>query len=331
MKKIPIILLSAALFAACEKQIDIDIEDQEPKVVVMAQNEADNPLSVKLTYSRPTFSTFYVYNGEDYFKKITNATVTLTVNGGASEQATHNDGTYTFAHIPQAGEELSLSINVPGEEPVTATATVPQRPNISNFDTSFANQGYDYYTILQASVSFTLNDPAATEDFYSVRLRETDTVIYISRDDNGNIISQDTAVDSYYRFFECTDYLLVNNTSIDIEDPTVARTYSGTEMLFSDATINGMSHNMKLVGQYNRYWEEKASDTTIVRYGLTLEVKSLTRDLYLYRQTMNSYDNDELLNFFSEPVQIHSNIDGGIGIFGVSSKTSVHISLHQDK
>lgn len=320
MKKIFVILASVLLLAACEKQIDIDVDDMESQVVVKAASEAGEPVSVDLTYSRPAFGSFYVHYNEDYFTAITDATVTLTINGTTSETATRNGGTYTFTHTPQPGEELSLEISIPGHDLVKASAIVPQIPDISNVDTSYSSQIYDYYSLLSTNINFTLNDAAATDDYYTIRLRETDTVIYISSDDAGNITSQDTTIENYYRFFECTDYLLVNNNGIDIEDPTAARTFSGTEMFFTDATINGISHDIKLVGQDNRYWDYKSSDSIIVRYGLTLEVTALTRDLYLYRQTINSYDDDELLGFFSEPVQVHSNIDGGIGIFGVCSK-----------
>ena len=48
-----------------------------------------------------------------------------------------------------------------------------------------------------------------------------------------------------------------------------------------------------------------------------LEATGLTRDLYLFRRTLDSYSYDDLLGTFTEPVQIHSNINGGIGIFGV--------------
>lgn len=334
MKKTIIILMAACMLAACEKQIDIDIENQESKVVVQGRNEVGNPLSVDLTYSRPVFGNYYVYYGDDYFPRVTNATVTLSVDGGTTETATHNNGTYTFSHIPQSGEVLNLSISVPGRDEITATATVPQNPSISNIDTSYSNDMvYDYYAALQVNIAFTLNDQAATDDYYSIRLREVDTIIYIERDNAGNTVSQDTSIEEYYRFFECTDYLLVNNNEIDIDDPTASRTFSGTDMLFTDATINGMSHNVKLTVQYDYYWDDnnyyKSSDTSIFRYGLYMDVTALSRDLYLYRQTMNNYNDDELLSFFSEPVQIHSNINGGIGIFGVSSKTTKRIPIRQ--
>lgn len=332
MKKILSILAAALLLTACEKQIDIDIENSESMVVVKALNEAGNPLVVDLTYSRPTFGSFYVRYGEDYFPKVTDATVTLSIDGGAVDTATRNGGTYTFAHIPQTGEELKLTVSVPGHDEVTASATVPAMPTVSAIDTSNIGNGYnyDYYNpILNTTIHFTITDPMETADFYSVRLREVASTIITQYDSDRNIISRDTSVDDNYMWFSCTDYLLVNSTDIDdvldVEDPTASTTYYGREMLFTDATINGQSHRIRIAPEYGFSYEyidydaDSVEHTTIVT--LYLEVTALSRDIYLYRQTMNNYDYDEILSFFSEPIQVHSNINGGIGIFGVSTKT----------
>ena len=326
---------AAVLLAACEKQIDIDVDDLEPQVVVKAQTEVGTPLSVGLTYSRPVYGNFYVYYGDDYFRKVTDATVTLTVDGTATETTTHNSGTYTFAHIPQPGEVLKLNISVPGHDEVSATDTVPLRPNISDIDTS-STIGDGYFDVMQnINIDFSLNDDASVDNYYSIRLREVDTIITTYSDNNGNIVSQDASMDEFYCWFECTDYLLVSNTNIDvdIEDPTVSSTYSGTAMYFTDATINGQSHRIRIKPRqyswgygYYDYEDYYPSDIT-ANVTLYLEVTAFSRDLYLYRQTINSYIDDELLGFFSEPVQVHSNISGGIGIFGVSSTTVNQITL----
>ena len=328
-------LASALLLAGCEKQIQIDLEDLEQQVVVRAENEAGSPIAMRLSLSRPAFGSFYVYNDEDYFPTVTDATVTLTVNGTSTETATRDGSTYTLAHTPQPGEVLKLNISVPGRDEVTATDTVPLRPSITDIDTSSAI-GDGYFDVMQnMNIDFTLNDDASVSNYYSIRLREVDTIITTYCDNNGNIVSQDTSMDEFYCWFECTDYLLVNNTDIDIdiEDPTVSSTYSGTAMYFTDATINGQSHRIRIkpiqyswgYGYYD-YEDYYPSDIT-ANVTLYLEVSALTRDLYLYRQTMNSYSDDELLGFFSEPVQVHSNISGGIGIFGVSSTTVKQIPL----
>ncbi len=320
MKQLIFILIAAIVLVSCEKQIDIDIKDQEQKVVVKAQNDADSLIMVNLTYSRPVYGTFYVRNGEDYFPAINNATVTLTVDGAATETATRNGGNYTFTHIPQPGEQLALDIAIPGREAVTATTTVPLKPIVSEFDTVYITQDIDYFP----AIFLTLNDRAATEDYYAIRMREIYTVIVINRDDNNNIISRDTSVEEHYRYFSCSDYLIVDGTGInvDIEDPTATNTFYGGELLFTDGKINGQSHRIRLdVGVRNNYDNYKDGDI-ITHSSIVVEVIALSRDLYLYRQTMNSYDDDVLLAFFSEPVQIHSNIKGGIGIFGVASKVT---------
>ncbi len=334
MKKIIPILSAVVLLAACEKQIDIDIENQESKVVVMAKGMEGSPLAVDLTYSRPIFGSFYIRYDEDYFTKITNATVKLTVGGGATETATLNGGSYTFAHIPQPGEELKLTISVPGRDEVSATTTVPPMPVVSDIDTSYDSESngyydYDFYRPLYSSVHFTITDPAASADFYAVRLHQVANTVVTQYDSTGNIISQDTSVDDNYMWFSCTDYLLVNNTGlesiVDVDDPTASRTFNGTEMLFTDATINGQSHRISITPEYGFSFSYPDVEADSIEYRTTvthyLEVTALTRDMYLYRQTMNSYNDDEILSFFSEPTQIHSNINGGIGIFGVSTRS----------
>ena len=314
------ILTLASLLTACEKEIPIDIDDQQPQIVVMPCHESSAPIALSLTYSRPVYSSFYIRSDESYFPPITNATVTLSVNGTPVETATRDSNCYAFSHIPLAGEELAINISVPGHGAVTAELTVPQAPVLSAIDTNCNNSSFNF--------SFTLTDPAATADYYSIQLRCIDTSIFISLDDNDSIISSDTSFYDTYTYFSCTDYLLVDNTNINIDltDPTASNTFNGFEMLFTDATINGQSHRITL-SEYGIPRFEKDSYDIWEHRRLIIEVTSLTRDEYLYRQSMQAYEDDDILSFFSEPVQIHSNINGGIGIFSVSPKTTIQIYL----
>lgn len=332
MKRIFTIMAAALLLASCEKQIDIDIEDMESQVVVQAQGETGTPVALSLTYSRPTFGYFYVYNGEDYFPSVTDATVTLSVDGGSAETAVRDGGTYSFSHIPQPGEELALSIAVPGKDPLSAKATVPLLPQVGEL---YAITRNDNNTSVDISIFVPLTDHDGSADYYSIILYRCDTVVYTYYDNTGAVNNYDTLVESQ-DWFECQDQLVV--TDIDMEDAlegVALPSFFGSEMLFTDARINGTTHSIELLTDvyYGNYWyygqypndtgEYTTNFTYEVHSTFHVEVTSLSRDLYLYRQTMNSYDDDELLSFFSEPVQIHSNIDGGIGIFGVSSKKSL--------
>ena len=58
-----------------------------------------------------------------------------------------------------------------------------------------------------------------------------------------------------------------------------------------------------------------------------LEVTSLSRDRYLYERTTYLYDDDPFESLFSEPVQIHSNISGGIGIFAARNRSILPIPI----
>ena len=311
--------------ASCEKQINVDVEAQQRRVVVKALGEEGAPLTVKLTYSRPVFSTYYVADGDRLFEEITGATLKLTVNGSTPVAATDDgQGYYSFAYIPQAGDRLLLTVEVAGEEPISAEAEVPQPPQV---DGVAMEEG--------PVVRFTLTDRAPTLDNYAVRVRRTDTTFWSLIDTNGNITDRDTSWSSRYVTFKCTDYQLYVNVGdiYDIDDPESANTYWGDEFFFSDANISGQSHTVSLElqeGWYSSYGDDSDyrphfddslhhwTDTMQTTY--RLEVSALARDHYLYLQTLDAYDDDPLTGLFSEPVQIHSNISGGIGIFGIRTR-----------
>lgn len=338
MKRILILITSALLLAACEKQIELDIEYTESQVVVMSQNDADNPVSLTLTYSRPVFGTYYVRNDEDYFQQITNATATLSVNGSSALTATRTGNCYSFPYTPVAGDNLSLQISVPGKDKVTATATVPTAPTVANVTFSKPDTSMFYSNYYENStVSLTLTDNASSTDYYSLRVRCIDTCYAVIRDYYDSIIGYDTVYNDHYLDFECVDNILIQNSDLGamVElDPAGTMRYYGDELLFVDANINGQQHTIKLspyshvdydpeIGDYSFYGEMSE-----YRARLIVEVTSLTRDQYLFRKTMQSYSSDDMIGIFSEPVQVHSNINGGIGIFGVCVKQSTTIYLH---
>ena len=334
MKKTLYILSSVAVLAlaACEKQIDIDIEDQQQMIVANAQGVAGEPLELSLTYSRPMFGSFYVAFDESYFPAISDATVSLRVNGGGTITASHIGGNYSFPHTPQPGEELELTIAVPGREPLVTTTSVPQEPLVDEIRVGEreSSPDIDNNTSVDYTVTIPLTDRGGTTDYYSIKMYIHDTAFYTYYDNNGAAYAHDTMADNR-DWFECQDQLIVSGINIDDALEGVAvPTFYGSEMLFNDALIDGTTHSIDLQTDLNlgylRYnggyinGEYNPNFTYTVRGTIYVEVSSLSRDHYLYLQTMDSYDYDELMGLFSEPVQIHSNIDGGIGIFAVKAK-----------
>lgn len=349
MKKILLTAVAAvALLAACEKRIDIDVDDQRSELVVNSVNTDQADIAVRLTLSRPIYGSFYVAEDESYFKKVENANVTLAIGGSGEMSAVRDGNVYTLLHHPQPGEELTLRVEVPGYEAATATATVPYAPVVENVTVDLRDTMGLSNSIYGASLKFTLVDNGESSDFYGIYVRVHDMVYRTYYDTLGAVMAKDTIDQSYYTYYDCTDYLIIDARSVedilDVEDPAAASTYSGNQLLFSDANINGQRHSIELMlHKYTDYYYEdyEASAKADIDWEAldhiecdtnstaTLEVVSMTRDVFMYKQTRTAYSDDGLLGFFSEPVQIHSNIDGGIGIFGFLTRTQYSFSYNE--
>ncbi len=293
MKKIFLITAAIVLMAGCMKPIDIDIQQIEPKVVVNADVMADSAVAVRLTLSR-----FFLADGD--FRQIDNATVSLAVNNNSPlSPSAQIGGNYSFSYVPTAGDTLTLRVSAPGHGEVKAQTVVPMPASVSGFKVTKMSDD-DYEQKLQ--VRFTLNDDGSRDDYYFIRLWQVRYGIDTIRIDPENYVV-DTLHFEDHLFFDCSDYDIVDQTNALalIEDDD--RPYG--ELLFDDATINGQSHEVIL-------------NTAVYSYSypdsdIRLEVITLSRDRYLYEKSVEAGDDD--FEIFSEPVQIHCNVDGGIGLF----------------
>ena len=294
MKTHSILLTLSAIvlivLASCEKVVEFDIDDTQPKIVVMAQGNSDSLLSVRLTYSR------FFLDAND-FKVIDNATVSIVDNGTPWANAAYNDGRYYFSESPRCGDSLKLTVAVPGKPDVTAACRVPYPPQAS---LTVNEQTGDYES--GVVLHLRLNDPPNEHNYY--RLSLLSSYFWVERDTAGNY---DTIYTSTTHHFECSDYAIIDQTDIaDLLDGE--GTFSGSQLFFSDDHINGQNHDITL--KFNHYYGDMNN------YVLVLE--AFPRDLYLYERSLMQSRDD--MQFFSEPTQIHCNVSkGAIGIFGIKS------------
>lgn len=332
---LPYISILLLLLSACEKQIPIDIEDQEAKVVVHAQGETDSPLSMTITKSIPVFGMSYSSDGVSQFPRVTDAQVSITVNGSSTPITASSIGNrHTLPYNPQEGDHIDLRIEVPGYPTLSSSTTVPAKPQVGDLRLTESRQtNTDGNEDLNLTLFVPLTDREATADYYSITLERYDTAIYTYYDDTGAVIDHDTLID-IVSWFECQDQLIVTEIDpADALDGVTVPTFFGSEMLFSDQRINGVSHNIELnpylyLGSYQAegYYHNDQycpNFTFTLRCAFVVNVYSLSHDDYLYRKTLQSAYGDDLMGFFAEPVQIHSNIDGGIGIFSIKSKKTL--------
>ncbi len=296
MKKTLAILAALLMLGACTKDLEMDFDDIEPQVVAMSCVEPDSTLMLRLTYSR-----FFL--SDRPFRTIDDATASLTVNGTVTEEVVAAaGGNYGFAYRPQPGDRLDLRVSVPGRDAVSASTTVPHPASLANLRASLIS--HDQYDCTY-SVRFTLDDPADEDNFYIIRVINHRHY----SDEYGN---HDR--DAYCRF-SCNDYLLTEGIDLgSLLDGDNPGEYYGGEFFFTDGNINGLSHEVELLCST----ENEAPE-------LYLVITSCSRDRYLYEFSTRSHDDD----IFGEPMQVHCNIDGGIGIFAARSRSVLPIPLQQ--
>lgn len=333
-------LLTALAMNGCQKMIDFDYDDIDPLVVVYSNPVCGEPVSVRLTYSR-----FFLASGD--YEVIDNATLRLEVNGTVlpevpafNDSVVHGHKMYNFSYQPQADDTLTLYIHVPASgkheaKDLVCGTRMPKAPQLTDVAATVSN--LNVYTTTDYSfdvaLRFTLVDDADVQNYYSVTTSQLDSLF--CHYDFGSGRSVDTVIVRRSLFyFTCNDPLLTGTSSISdvIDDDEYA------SMNFSDENINGRSHVITLSGSdfCNYYiggvWDSVGSryvrPTITARNYIELSVGSINRDKYLFDQTSAASTQD--FSFFSEPTQIHSNVQGGIGVMAGSTNATFLVPLPVD-
>ncbi|MEL6537536.1 MAG: DUF4249 domain-containing protein [Bacteroidota bacterium] len=187
-----ILLASLSLLAlgACEKVIDVDLNDAEPTLVVEANlNNEFGPQTVVLSKTTSFFT-------PEAPGPVTNATVTVTDDEG--ESITYDeveDGVYVALYAGEPGRTYTLSIDTEGE---TYTAVSEMREIISLDSLTFSPSG-GFGGPIDGPPTFlpftNFNDPAEKGNFYRLIEVSDDpartAIIYLLDDlaTNGNLVT----------------------------------------------------------------------------------------------------------------------------------------------
>lgn len=302
---LPFVLLFLACFTlgGCEKVIDVNTLDIDPYVAVVSTCESGQPVRARISLSR-----FFLDEGHTF---VDYASAQLEVNGTLlPTPLTHDSlGVYSISHRPTAGDTMTLHVAVPGHDDLTAGCRVPYRPKATMSDLDYSDVGTDFYydeyyddTLYYNTGDFTfkinLTDPADEHNYYM-------------------LVVESRYLDTTYTTNWTPIYSTINDELLNPTDASsimdILGGYSDNEFYFTDELINGKTHSISVSVNYE------------ISQRFRVRLASLSRDLYLYRRTLSkSRDAD---GFFSEPVQIHSNINGGIGIFGAQTSQLIDIPL----
>lgn len=324
MKRILCILALALVLASCEDTIDFIGDESQSMVVLNAMAEADSALTARVTLSR------FFLSGTP-FQTVSDALLTLTINGTSYSAINGGNGNYHFDCHPQEGDSISLSCQVPGFDLVMAHTRMPVSvpvqvlsaefdPNYSEVVDNFWNDSYNGAFRLKLRFS----DPAGQGNYYRLRIVGNDTILYWDYTYN---YSTGTYTDStlstcvnHCESFTINDPAIVSNTNMEGligGDASDVSTFKGNELIFTDERIDGQSHDLDVVLSLS-FWNQIHELSGQV----TVTLESLSRDYYLYLLTKASQNSEsEFGGLGSEPTAIISNVEGGLGILAAKSSS----------
>lgn len=288
--------LVAILFLfSCEKEIEYEGEGKTPVLVLDGVLKNHSLPVIKISRS-----VFFLSNSDPSDASISGASVKLkNIDSGIEYILTSaGNGYYSGGELVLPGTRYSIEVSYPDYETISSEIITVSDVVLSNIDSSSVVSE----NVKTSFVNYQFND-SQEENFYAANLRiEDETTHY---DFNGSVIGIDTAWAPQY---------------IASNDP-IYEFHHGQNAFFNDFTFNGQFKIFSIQFQDYSYLISGSEEThRTIGYSATLW--NLSEDTYKY---FKSIDNNQPNGPFSDPVNVHTNVKNGLGIFGSVSSSTVEL------
>ena len=322
-RNITLSLLMAFALWGCETEVEFKGEYMEPQLVLYSVVTAGEPVVVHLSNS------VFILD-EATSEKQTGAEVELYVNGSFVERLAEYDyeevvtevyGDYVYtetirhqyyqsSHTCSSGDQVEIRVRCKGfEGEVSGKTTIPQDPILGNLSATISPSEEDEYggrSVTKGNVYCPLTNEAGSANYYWM---------------HGYVVAK-YAYEDYYsgkiiEYYQNTGLGFENDmvfTGVDangIFDDLLGSSGGDEYVVFDDSLIDGVEE-YPLTMSYGFFAEESIEEPVF-----NVECWQIDDNLYKYLRSLELADGEGIL---SEPVQIHSNIEGGIGVVGSRSK-----------
>lgn len=299
------------MLTACEKDILYDDIAPEPLLVVNGLQHVGEPARLSVEKS-----SFYAGTERDF--RVKDVEVDLYVNGAFKESLRVWDSCYYSeyenwqtgeitqelryafvycegTYLLQEGDALRFEVRSPEfEEVAEAETTMPFAPNVVRFDTLRVEE--DQNGERTVYFSLVIEDPSG-KDYYNLDPQQG----------LDGFISNDPVFSDFMNLEHVDD--LFGNTDYYGRGP-----YN----LFNDGYFDGKSYSITLKTRLYSYDSEYYEP-------FVASVSRVDESFYQYMKSYNlySYNDNELLGWFSEPAQVYSNVKQGVGVVSAQSPAVV--------
>jgi Domain of unknown function (DUF4249) len=304
MRTILFLFFSIISLSACEDAlnttVNIDPPEYDPQLVThLRMDERDSAVRIVLTRS------FGVLDNVSDERKwyVSGASVEWWSEGqkvmDVPRLSADSAWVYTAA-LPQplqSGKTYEVRVSHPDFPSIRAMQVMPTAPAVSDLK---LRRNVSTVEGERQQIEFNLNDPAGVENFYEISAQTRYYFVSTTFDPNGNIIKYDT--------FGYSDNTIYFEEAVGQDLPRGV----GETLLVSDKLFDGQKYPIHL--RFPPYYSGDPSDST----PYTLRVRSISKEEFQWsRSYYERYDNE--FNIFAEPVNVFTNFDSGLGIFGLGA------------
>jgi|GEM_PF-4205837 len=298
------------LTLSCEKELDVDIVNETPKLVVNALFNPDSTWSVDITRNGN------ILDINPYYSPVKDALVTIfdqndqpveTLSYAAIKNPQQQfppveRGVYKGKTKPSSNKNYTVRVDVSNEISAQAVGHTPNQVQLTviEIDSSYLQSDR------RVEMKIALSDPVDKKNYYQIKILGKMKTIQTFPPSTGRKDS------------------IINVSDVETQFESVNETPIVTARdLLLDTYFNGKMKTMKLHVYPpnntfpNPYYHREFYDYRIV-------LMNISEEYYKYYSTITLY-NDTHGNPLAQPVQIFSNIENGFGIFAGYGASMVKI------
>ncbi|MBN1117889.1 MAG: DUF4249 domain-containing protein [Bacteroidales bacterium] len=282
-------LISLLFILSCEADLKYDLN----------MNDFKPQLAINCTFTNDSLWRVYVSKSSGILANeswdiVNNAVVTISDSNEIISVLDPNGiGQYTSQHKPQFNQRYNLKITVPGFETIEASDFQPEQIQIDGiyFTDSISLEENEYLS----QVSISISDNGSLTNFYQI-------IVY-QKDNNNQIVSL---------MLKSDDLAIENSANYNI---TGGNSKFKEYLVANDQLFNGTIYS------FNLKFFKIIPDADVF-----VEIRSLSANLHEYVLSYSKFT-ENIDDLFAEPLNVYSNINNGLGIFGGYSSYSHKITV----
>ena len=300
MRNFFILLIISIGFASCDdnflsQTLEIDPPPYEKQLVLHGfGNNLDSVFRITLTQNFGILETV-----PDGAWVVPGATVELLENGQKKANLTQDDPGKAWYTAPVltdlfvSGNVYEIRASHPDFNTVNTAQMMPFPVQVDSARFR-PNAGVDTDGSKLSAVEIFLQDPPGIENFYEIRIAIVDPVLKYIQDANGNYIIDTIGYQEY----------LID--PVNSEDPNAILTY-GSGIAISDRFFDGKAYK----------FSARMYDYSYGNHQFRVHVRAISEESYLWGVSAQlKYDTEDFP--FADPVTTYTNLNNGIGIFGLA-------------